>query len=210
MSTLHPIKPVSARDTTMATIPIKRSLADIQHTGGPSSQEFNDADYDREVLQLEGTCETAVDEALAREAVTLGVDLSQTFVLSQNGHISVCDSAATIGSDHLRTSSMESEASASTGLTSISSNGRSITGIPPITRKMSEKRPLSFSAYDRFLAQLEAQEQARIEALGHIVSSKRAPSIFSVSTQKSYNGIKSSFKSHFRLRRNKVSTGNLV
>jgi hypothetical protein len=192
----------------MASIPKKRSLADMQHTGGPPSQEFNDADYDRVVLLLEGTCETAVDEALAREAVTLGVDLSQTFGSSQKSHASVCDSAATVGSEHLRTSSMESAASASTGITSISSNERPTVPTPPITRKINEKRPLSFSAYDRFLAQLEAQEQARIEALGHIVSSKRAPSIFSVSTQKSYNGIKSGFKSHFKLRRNKASTGN--
>jgi len=194
----------------MASIPKKRSLADMQHTGGPSSQEFNDADYDREVLQLEGTCETAVDEALMQEATTLGVDLSQTFVASQKGHVSVCDSAATVGSEHIRTSSMESEASASTGITSISSKERSTAGMPPITRKVNEKRPLSFSIYDRFLAQLEAQEQARIEALGHSVSSKRAPSIFSVSTQKSYNGLKSSFKSHFKLRRNKASTGELM
>ena len=194
----------------MVSIPKKRSLADMQHTGGSLSQEFNDADYDREVLQLEGTCETAVNEALMLEARTLGVDLSQTFVASQNGHISVCDSAATVGSEHIRTSSMESEASASTGITSISSNERSTAGVPPITRKINERRPLSFSAYDRFLAQLEAQEQARIEALGHIASSKRAPSIFSVSTQKSYNGLKNSFKNHFKLRRNKASTGDLM
>jgi hypothetical protein len=194
----------------MASIPKKRSLADMQHTGGSSSREFNEADYNREVLQLEGACETAVDVALMREATTLGVDLSQTFVASQKGHVSVCDSAATVGSEHIRTSSMESEASASTGITSISSNERSTAGMPPITRKISEKRPLSFSVYDRFLAQLESQEQARIEALGHIVSSRRAPSIFSVSTQKSYNGLKSSFKSHFKLRRNKASTGDLM
>lgn len=194
----------------MASIPKKRSLADMQHTGGSSSQEFDDLDYDREVLQLEGTCEMAVDEALMREATTLGVDLSQAFVASQKGHISVCDSAATVGSEHIRTSSMESEASASTGITSISSNGRSTAGLPPITLKINEKRPLSFSTYDHFLAQLEAQEQARIAALGHIASSKRAPSIFSVSTQKSYNGPKGSFKSHFKLRRNKTSTGNLM
>src|ERR1700737_4566732 len=106
-----------------------------------------------------------MDEALVREAISLGVDLSQTFLVSQNGHISVCDSAATVGSEHLRTSSMESEASASTGITSISSNERSTASIPPIPQRISEKRPLSFSTYDRFLAQLEAQEQARIEAL---------------------------------------------
>jgi hypothetical protein len=194
----------------MASIPKKRSLADMQLAGGSLSQEFNDADYDREVLQLEGTCETAVDQALMREATTLGVDPSQIFVASQKGHISVCDSAATVGSEHIRTSSMESETSASTGITSISANERSTASVPPITRKISEKRPLSFSAYDRFLAQLEAQEQARIEALGHIASSKRAPSIFSVSTQKSYNGLKGSFKGHFKLRRNKASTGDLM
>jgi hypothetical protein len=195
----------------MASIPKKRSLADMQHNGGSLAQEFNDADYDREVLQLEGTCETEVDEALAREATTLGVDLTQTFVASQKGHISVCDSAATIGSEHIRTSSMESAASASTGLTSVMSNDQSIIGVPPITRmNVSDRRPLSFSAYDRFLAQLEAQEQARIEALGHSTSSKRAPSVFSVSTQKSYNGLKASFKSHFKLRKNKDSTGDLM
>jgi hypothetical protein len=189
---------------------MKRSLADMQHTGASSSQEFNDTDYDKEVLQLEGTCETAVDEALMREATTLGVDLSQIFIASQKGHVSMCDSAATVGSEHIRTSSMESEVTASTCITSISSNKRSTVSLPPATRKISEKRPLSFSVYDRFLAQLEAQEQARIEALGHIASSKRAPSILSVSTQKSYNGLKSRFKSHFKLRRNKASTGDLM
>ncbi len=194
----------------MASVPKKRSLADMQHTGGHSWLEFNAAHYDREVLELEGTCESAVDEALAREAITLGVDLSQVHGASQNGHISVCDSATTVGSDHLRTSSMETGASASTGITSISSNERSTAGMSPITRKISEKRPLSFSAYDRFLAQLEAQEQARIEGLGHVPSAKRAPSIFSVSTQKSYNGIKSTIKSHFKLRRNKIPSGNLM
>jgi hypothetical protein len=198
------------RPVTMASIPKKRSLADMQHTGEASSQEFNDTDYEREVLQLDGTCETAVDEALMREATTFGVDLSQTFIASQKGHISICDSAATVGSEHIRTSSMESEASASTGITSISSAARSTAGVPPITRKITEKRPLPFSAYDRFLAQLDALEQARIEALGHIASSKRAPSIFSVSTQKSYNGLRSSFKSHFKLRRSKASTGDLM
>jgi hypothetical protein len=194
----------------MASIPKKHSLADMQHSGAHLPQEFNDKEYDREVLQLEGTCETVVDEGLAREATTLGIDLSQILAASQNPHISVCDSAATVDSERIRTSSMESEASGSTGMTSTSSNDPPKIVAPSISSNISsEKRPLSFSAYNRFLAQTEAKQQA-IEALANTTSSRRAPSIFSVSTQKSYNGLKSSFKSHFKLRRIKASTGDLM
>lgn len=194
----------------MSSIPKKRSLADMQHSGGQLPQEFNDSDYEKEVLQLEGTCEIVVDEALAREATTLGIDLLRILTASLNADISGRDSTATATSDGIRTSSVESGASASTGITSSSSNHQSIIGSPSIASKVStDKRPLSFSAYGRFLAKLEAQQQA-IEGLAHITPSKRPPSIFSVSTQKSYNGLKSSFKSHFKLRRHKTSTGDLM
>jgi hypothetical protein len=191
----------------IAPISRKRSLADMQHTDGTLPTEYSDSDYAREVLQLEdGQTEEGVDQDLTKEAEKLGIIISRPPTPNDNPHISMCESAITVGSHHARTGSTGSEASDSTGMTSRSSNEQLENSTPLHARKRSSsRRSLSFSEYEKYLAQTEAQDAAKSGYNPPPIPNEPAPSLFSVSTRKSYVSIKNGFKNRFRFRRNRTS-----
>lgn len=150
--------------------------------------EFNDQDYCKDVLQLDQErTEDLLDQELINEAATFGIEVPRP----SKAHISVCDSTATVESRHARTGSTASRTSLSTNATSrSSSDGKS--------------RPsASFSSYDRFIEQAaDAPDEHPLPP-----APEPAPSIFSVSTRKSYSSIKSGITNRFRgLRRKKTSS----
>lgn len=176
----------------MATISRKRSRSDMQDV--PEPEEFSGAAYVREVLRLEdGQTEDAVDEELAKEVAKLGIQLPQP----EKGHVSVCDSAVTVESTHVRTASTGSSASTSTELTSRSSY--EALG----SRRRSAGRLLSFSEYDKYLAQTESHLPLNLP------SHQPAPSILSVSSRRSYSQFKDDIKDRFRFRRPKRASENI-
>jgi hypothetical protein len=197
----------------MAPGPRKRSHSDMQHTEGAIPAEYNDEEYFQEVLELqEGQTEGLFDDNLAQEAEKLGIKISRppTPNDDQNAaHNSMCESALTAGSHH-RTASSGSRGSASTGITSRSSNEQSDNPTIQQSRKRSStKRSLSFSEYQKYLADHEAQEGIKIGGIPTPLPGEPAPSLFSVSTRKSYASIKNGFKNRFRLRRTKTSQEDL-
>lgn len=152
--------------------------------------EFNDTDYWRDVLLLDAeSTEDLIDKKIIQQAAILGVEIAPP----SKGHISLCDSSVTVESRHARTGSTGSQASVSTDATSRYSSD---------VRKKENRQSTSFVEYDKFLEQ--GQTGAFLAA-----ASEPAPSIFSVSTRKSYSSIRSNFKNRFRLRRNKESVENL-
>jgi hypothetical protein len=192
----------------MIPVTRKRSLADMQSPMGAGSAEYNDHDYAKEVLQLDaGKTEPLLDESLVQEAENLGITISRppTSTSNHENHISMSNSAITVASHHVRTTSSSSRESASTGMTSRSSNEQFEHSTLPQTRKrLSARRNLSFSEYEKYLAQHDAQDPNK-QPFPPPIPAEPAPSLFSVSTRKSYNSIKSTFTKRFRLRRSKTS-----
>ena len=192
----------------MVPIPRKRSLADMQNVEGPVPAEYNDEDYLYEVLQLnDSQTEALVDEKLTREAEKLGITISRppTPNTQNAAHNSMCESAMTLASHRARTASSGSQGSVSTGMTSRSSNEQLNNSTPSHARKLSiSRRTPSFTEYEKYLAQHEAQEAMKTGIVPPPIPSEPAPSLFSVSTQRSYVSIKNGIKHRFRIRRNKT------
>lgn len=179
----------------------KRSLDDMRHTDSTLPIDYRDDDYTREVLQLdEGQTEDGVDQNLSKEAEKLGITITIPPTPSGNPHISMCDSAITVGSHHARTGSTGSEGSHSTGMTSRSSED---TSTP--RKRSSTRRSLSFSEYEKYLAQTEAQDAAKSGYNAPPIPSEPAPSLFSVSTRRSYVSLKNGIRSRFRLKKSRKS-----
>ncbi|KAI9050661.1 hypothetical protein LZ554_005817 [Drepanopeziza brunnea f. sp. 'monogermtubi'] len=200
----------------MSPVLRKRSLADMQEEKRASLQQpavLDDEDYVREVLQLEGQTEALLDQRLLEEAESLGIAVPISIQIpipisptpAEGHHATRCESANTTPSHH-RTASSGSHGSASTGMTSRFSSElllASTRATPPqqAKKRISARRSLSFSEYEKYLAQQH-------EALEHRkpsppVLSEPAPSLLSVSTSKSFASIKSGFKNRFKLRRTK-------
>ena len=201
----------SARATIAMVAPVspillsrKRSLADMQHTDGTLPTEYNDRDYALEVLQLEDAqTERAVDQHLTKEAEKLGITISRRPSSNGNPHISVSESVMTVGSRHARTGSTGSEGSNSTGMTSRSSHDDHST--LDAQKPSGSRRSASFSEYERYLVQTEAQDAAKSGFKVPPIPSEPTPSLFSVSTRRSYVSIKNGIKSRFRLRKHRTS-----
>jgi hypothetical protein len=191
----------------MAAIPRKRSLADMQNTDAAVPAEYSDENYFCEVLQLEeGQTEASFDVKLAQEAEMFGVTISRPPTANgrNENHNSVCESALTGLSHHARTASSGSQGSASTSMTSRSSNEQLDNATPLHARKRPiSRRSLSFTEYEKYLAQHEAQEAIRSGVVPPPIPMEPAPSLFSVSTRRSYVNIKKGIKSKFRLRTSK-------
>lgn len=187
----------------MAPIPRKRSLADMQSADGTLPGEYNDADYFSEVLRLdEGQTEALFDDNLVQEAEQLGLTISRP--QSPSGqhvtHRSMSESAMTVATHHARTASSGSQGSVSTGATSRSSNEQLEGRKRPVSR-----RSLSFSEYEKYLVQHEAQEALKSGIIPTPMPAEPAPSLFSVSTRRSFVSIRNGIKHRFKLRRNRTS-----
>lgn len=166
--------------------------------------EYNDDDYVREVLQLDnGKTEALLDEDLVQEAEKLGITISRPSTPENNHetHMSMSNSAITVASHHVRTTSSSSNGSASTSMTSRPSNEQSDQSTIS-NKRASARRNLSFSEYERYLEQHEAQDITK-PIYPPPIAAELAPSLFSVSTRKSYNSVKNAFAKRFRLRRSK-------
>ena len=181
----------------------------MQHTDGALPAEYDDGGFLREVLQLdEGQTEAAFDEDITKEAERLGITISRPPTPNQDAHISMCESALTVQSQHARTASSGSQGSNSTGMTSRSSNENLDHLAPMQTRKRSNtRRSLSFSDYEKYLNHYALQTSSSI--IPPPIPNEPAPSLFSVSTRRSYQSIRNGFKTRFRLRRNKPSKDDL-
>jgi len=166
--------------------------------------EFSAAEYENEVLRTGGHTEAVFDEALTREAEILGISRPHT---PTPAHHAMSECATSVDSNHARTNSKDSNQSNSTALSSTSYDGQFEDSIAAQFRKRaSHRRSLSFSEYEQYLAQTEAQPR---KDMGFFIPSKTAePSLFSMSTRKSYHNIRNSFKNRFRLRRVKPSLTN--
>jgi len=181
----------------MAPISRKRSLADMQNADAAVPAEYNDADYFYVVLQLE-----------EGQAEKLGITISRppTADGQNENHNSMCESALTAQSHHARTASTGSQGSASTGMTSRSSNEQLDISSPLHLRKRPvSRRSMSFTEYEKYLAQHEAQDGMKSGVVPPPLPSEPAPSLFSVSTRRSYVSIKNGIKSKFRIRRSKTN-----
>ena len=185
----------------------KRSLADMEHAEATIPVEFNDGDYLREVLQLnEGRTEAFFDDDITREAEKLGIAITRSSTPSRNPHDSLCESAATVASHH-RTASSGSQESTSTGLTSTLSNEHSDFPTSMQSRKRnSTRRSLSFSEYEKYLGQMEKQRGTTAGLAAPPIPAEPAPSLFSVSTRRSYQSIRNGFKNRFRLSRKRSAS----
>ena len=186
----------------------------MENTDASVPAEHNEDDYIREVLQLEkDQTEALLDDGIAQEAEKLGIKISRppTPEHDQNmAHNSMCESAMTLASHHARTASTGSNGSASTGMTSRSSNEQlDSSSLPAATKRSNSRRSLSFSEYEKYLVQHEAQDFTKLGLLPPPMPSEPAPSLFSVSTRKSYLSIKNGFKNKFKLRRTKSSQEHL-
>jgi hypothetical protein len=187
----------------MAPMPRKRSLADMQHPEGALPLEYNDDDYIREVLLLEdGRTEAFFDDELTTQAEKLGISIARPTTPNPNNHDSMCESANTVASHHARTASSGSRESNSTGLTSRSSINQIDTLTPMQSRKRSNiRRSLSFSEYEKFLSQTQAQQNGKLGFVPPAMPAEPAPSLFSVSTRRSYQSIRNGLKSRFKFRK---------
>ncbi|KAH8667598.1 hypothetical protein BGZ60DRAFT_52937 [Tricladium varicosporioides] len=181
----------------------KRSVTETQITD-VAVADYNDTEYLREVLQVDGRkTEAQIQDALEKEAESLGITLPRP-ATAKTEH-NVADSSLTVSSHHARTASSGSGDSSSTGITSRSSNEFD-TSWPP-SRK---RRSLSFSEYAKYLAQTEAQERSALGLAPPIAPTEPTPSLFSVSTRKSYASLKKGIRTRLSLRRNSSSIESLA
>lgn len=168
--------------------------------------ELSDASYLTEVLRLPAnTTETDLDRELAAKATALGISISRP-------------STATVATNHARTASGESNATTDTALTSHSStspntntesqgNGESACNGNPAPTTRARSRSLNFSQYDKYLAQIDPMlKQPKFHRL-HPPPSDPAPSLFSVSTRKSYTSFKNGIKAKVRWRKRPPTPG---
>jgi hypothetical protein len=172
-------------------------------------EEFRHSIYDREVLQLDQGTEEAFDSKLASEAEALGIEIpAEAVKIGHAAQTSLCESSDTTISGHARSGSSGSQESASTELTS-EDEGTANGGSPILRTRSGRGRSRSFGEYDRYLAHTAKQSGGS----GHYAHLKPppepAPSLFSVSTRKSYSSIKSSIKARLRLRKNTASMEDL-
>lgn len=195
----------------MATVAMKEPPDGATTDSGIMHTEFNDIEYVREVLRLDdGKTEAILDATFTTLAEELGITTTTTRPSSRNGaHASMCDSSATFTTNHARTGSTTSRHSTSTGITSRSSN-EAIYENGNSARRSEVRNSVSFTEYEKLVQDTEAQLLITTGiAPPPIPTTKTAPSLFSVSTRKSYSSFKSNFKNKFRFRRSNVSQENL-
>ncbi|KAI1079592.1 hypothetical protein F5B20DRAFT_570860 [Whalleya microplaca] len=156
-----------------------------------TSHQLGDVEYLSHILQRSPEETDAYLNKLIMRATELGITVSRpSTAVSANDkrHVSGTESSITLDT-HARTVSTGSEGSASTNLTShSSSDGKQAPTGRILTRRRS--RALSFSQYDKYLAQLNPSLSQPKFLTASPPEKESAPSIFSVSTRHSYTSIK--------------------
>ncbi len=157
----------------------------------PDDSELSETRYLAEVLHLTArqTEDDVVDELIAR-AEALGIATVTRPSTPERPNMSSANSATT---GHARNSSTDSNASTSTAPTTPSSTHESppadMAGLAVIRRK---SKTLSFTQYDKYLTLVDRNLKQPKFAHQPPPEPDVAPSIFSVSTRKSYRSIKRS------------------
>jgi hypothetical protein len=185
----------------------KRSLAVMRDAQSDAfcPPEYDDAVYRSEVLQLEmGQTEELLDHFYHREALDLGIDVSQDSVDDFPGDSSNSASTGTVTSANVR-SRTTSRASRSTDITAPSYHTREPSikdskSSSPRRKNVPLRRSLSFSEYEKFLAYTQARDLISSPSIPIVTiipplltPPSSTPSLFSVSTKKSYFSIKRGF-----------------
>ncbi|KAI0802445.1 hypothetical protein GGR55DRAFT_692149 [Xylaria sp. FL0064] len=178
-------------------------LPDGAHGAADTLPELRDADYHDEVLQRSVGDYKVYFDGLIMKATELGISFSRppsASSMPDNHDTSGAESNATIDTTHARTISTGSGASASTAMTSHSSNdGYGHTG-KILTRRRS--RGLTFAQYESYLSLIiPSLGQSRTSASSQV---EPTPSVFSIGTRKRYNAIREGI-SKLRARRKQVA-----
>lgn len=187
----------------MGSLALQASLPlDMAPSGDFLASELSDADYLAEVLRLTTEqSETNVDNELAAKAAALGISIARPSSHDQpNGSLAAESEITVTNNGHVRSLSAGSHGSSSTAVTSHSST-QAVSNADSASNAASRVRSksLNFSQYDKYLAQLEPNlNQPKFVT---ITPSESAPSIFSVSTRRSYVSIKNGLKTKIRWKR---------
>ncbi|KAI0119093.1 hypothetical protein F4814DRAFT_226016 [Daldinia grandis] len=196
----------------MAATVQKPPSSDLAESLDDALPELREADYLTQVLQLSSEKTEAYLNELIMKATTLGITISQpssAVSIRNKRNPSGAKSSITIDTNHGRTASTGSEGSASTALTSHPSTD----GYPEITgRSIARKRSkaLTFAQYENYLAQADPNLNQPKFISPSPTESESAPSIFSVSTNKSYLIVKRGLSKLRRRRKTPSSLGRIV
>ncbi|KAI0838216.1 hypothetical protein F5Y06DRAFT_52472 [Hypoxylon sp. FL0890] len=187
----------------MAASVQKQPSMDLAGDPDGTPPELREADYLTQVLQLSPEKSEAYLNELIMKATKLGIAMScpSSVASIDKRNPSGAESSVTIDTNHARTTSTGSEGTASTNLTSNSSNN----GFPEptgriITRKRS--RALTFALYENYLAQVEPNLNQPKFISPSPTETESAPSIFSVSTSRSYLSLRRGLSKLRRKRKN--------
>lgn len=167
--------------------------------------ELDDLSYLVEVLRSVET-EQHIEQDLTHRAAALGISMPPPPSPSEETNCPDPESDATLSSTHARNTSSGSDNTADTAMTS-NPPSRPDTGAgqrenpPPLPSSRARSRSLNFSTYDKYLAQLEPNLCQPKILKRPPTPTDNAPSIFSVSTRKSYISIKNGLKAKVRWKR---------
>ncbi|KAI2617065.1 hypothetical protein GGR54DRAFT_210286 [Hypoxylon sp. NC1633] len=168
------------------------SFLDLAYGPDGTPPELKDADYSNQVLLLSPETTEAYLDGLITKATNLGIAISRpssAASIDDKRNPSGAQSSITVDTNHARTTSTGSEGSASTNITSHSSNN----GSPnPSTRVLTRKRSraLTFALYENHLVQVDPILKQPKFLSSSPTETESTPSIFSVSTSRSYLSIK--------------------
>lgn len=167
--------------------------------------ELNDLSYLVEVLRSVET-ERHIEQDLTTRAAALGISIPAPPSPTGETNSPGPESDATLSSTHARNTSSGSDDTTGTAMTS-NPPSRPDTGVaqretaPPLPNSRARSRSLNFSTYDKYLAQLEPNLCQPKIIKRPPTPTDNAPSLFSVSTRKSYISIKNGLKAKVRWKR---------
>lgn len=164
--------------------------------------ELGDAQYCTEVMHLPvHKSEPEHDRELLRKAHGLGIMASLPSVAEQAASSSASVSTESTSRDH--TFSTFSDGSPSAYLTPHSSiYGKPSFDLSSVDASIKvQNKPLSFSPYEKYLAQVEVVHERQRYRKTSLPVESSGQSIFSVSTRKSLSGAASGFRNRMRLKK---------
>lgn len=188
---------------SLATLlPIAHNASPAEPVTDNAPDELNDLSYLVEVLRSVDT-EQHIEQDLITRAAALGISIPTPPSPPEDTNSPGAESDATLSSTHARNTSSGSDNTTDTAMTS-NPPSRPDTGAephensPPLPSSRVRSRSLNFSTYDKYLAQLEPNLCQPKFHKRLPEPTNPAPSIFSVSTRKSYISIKNGFKAKVR------------
>lgn len=198
---IYPSQPTSAHNASDMNLPVA-ALA-----------ELNDIDYLVEVLQPEDRMsEEEIARDLATRAEALGIP-TRPHTPIEHSNIGA-GSDTTAASTHIRNTSAGSNETIDTALTTPSSPTTACPESPdqanPSMSPRTRPRCLTFSQYDKYLAQVEPNLNQPKFLKQTTPMTDTTASIFSVSTRKSVVSIKNGIKAKVRWKKNRASISTTI